>query len=131
MASQGLLSLHKTVATFGGINERKCFARTAGCPDQCNHGGEFAKFSIKKYLHYEKLGKYGDGKTEEYYVRVNDDAELNGLTLERKSVLDGLKVGDYVLLSWNHDYVNRNKVSSPERPITELIKISKEEANKM
>ena len=63
--------------------------------------------------------------------KVNEDAEYNGLNPERKSILDNLKAGDFVLLSWNHDYVKRNTSTSPERPITELKKITEEEANKM
>jgi len=46
-------------------------------------------------------------------------------------VLDALQAGDYVLLSWNHDYVTRGGCSSPERPITELTKITEQEATDM
>ena len=42
-----------------------------------------------------------------------------------------LKEGDFVLLSWNHDYVNRNECHSPERPVTELKHIKEDEADKM
>ena len=86
---------------------------------------------FKQYLHYDKPGKYGDAKSEKYHIRINDDAERNGLTPDRKSVLDLLKEGDFVLLSWNHDYVNRNECYSPERPITELKDITEDEADKM
>ena len=48
MASRELLSAHKTVATFDGLTEKKCFHRTSLCPDQCGHGGTVATFSIKK-----------------------------------------------------------------------------------
>ena len=88
-------------------------------------------FLRKQYLHHEKPGKYGDEKTEKYHVKLEDNVECNGLTPERKSVLDKLKEGDFLLLSWNHDYVNRNECYSPERPITELTKISEEEANNL
>ena len=50
MASRELLSAHKTVATFDGLTEQKCFHRTALCPDQCDHGGTIATFSIQKVL---------------------------------------------------------------------------------
>ena len=56
---------------------------------------------------------------------------MNGLNPERKSVLDTLKAGDMIILSWNHDYVNRNECYSPERPLTELKKISEDEAANM
>ena len=84
-----------------------------------------------QYLHYEKPGKYGDEKTQKYHVKVNESSEKSGLTGEIKSVFDNLNPGDYVLLSWNHDYVNRNECHSPERPITDLRKITEEEATKM
>ena len=52
MASRELLSAHKTVATFDGLTEQKCSHRTALCPDQCDHGGTIATFSIQKvYIH--------------------------------------------------------------------------------
>ena len=50
MASRELLSAHKTVATFDGLTEQKCFHRTALCPDQCGHGGTIATFSIQKVV---------------------------------------------------------------------------------
>lgn len=68
---------------------------------------------------------------EKFHVNMNEDSEKNGLTPERKSVLDALKEGDFVLLSWNHDYVNKIGSSYPERPITELKKIPEEEAARM
>ena len=50
MATRELLSVHKTVATFDGLTEQKCFHRTALCPDQCGHGGTIATFSIQKVV---------------------------------------------------------------------------------
>ena len=50
MASRELLSAHNTVAKFDGLTERKCFHRTALCPDQCDHGGTIATFSIQKVI---------------------------------------------------------------------------------
>ena len=53
------------------------------------------------------------------------------MTPEIRSAFDALQAGDNVLLSWNHDYVTRGGCSSPERPITELKKITVEEAATM
>lgn len=50
MVSRELLSAHKTVARFDGLTERKCFHRTALCPDQCDHGGTIGTFSIQKVV---------------------------------------------------------------------------------
>ena len=84
-----------------------------------------------QYLHYEKPGKYGDKESKKYHVRPKEDLEQSGMTEEIKSAFDALQAGDNVLLSWNHDYVTRGGCSSPERPITELKKITAEEAANM
>ena len=131
MSQRDLLSKHETIATYDGPKERPCFFRTSLCPDRCNHGGTIEIFTIVKYLNYEKPGKYGDAESAKYHVRVKDPVESTGVTPQVKEVFDGLHEGDYVLLSWNHDYVHTDGCSYPERPITKLEKISKEEADKM
>ena len=131
MSQRDLLSKHETVAKFEGLNEQQCFFRTSLCPDRCNHGGTVGVFLIVKYLNYEKPGKYGDPKKDKYHVRIKDNIESTGLTADVKNILDGLGAGDFVLLSWNHDYVHSNGCSSPERPITKLENISKEEAESL
>jgi len=133
MSTRDLLSKHETVATFGGLEEKRCRHKTSFCPDRCRHGGTVAVFHVIKYLNYEKTGKYGDQKQEKFkfFVRPSDSVEISGLTPERRSVLESLKGGDHVLLSWNHDYVHTEGCSSPQRPITKLIKISKEDADEM
>ena len=131
MSQRDLLSKHETVAKFDGLIVQQCYFMTAFCPDQCEHGGQTGVFTIVKYLNYEKAGQYGDPKSDKHHVRVNDTVESTGLTAQVKVVFDDLHEGDLVLLSWNHDYVHTNGCSSPERPITKLEKISKEEAGKM
>ena len=131
MVQRDLLAVHKTVAQFKGVETQQCFHMTALCPDECGHGGITAVFNIHKYLHYEKPGEYGDEKCEDHYVRVDDPVEETGLTPETKLVFDELRPGDFVLLSWNHDYVHYDSCSVPERPITKLVKISEDEAKKM
>ncbi len=131
MSTRDLLSKHETVATFGGFEDRPCRHLTSRCPDRCGHGGTLAVFPIIKYLNYEKPGEYGDEKKAKFYVRPDRVEEASGLTTERKAVLESLKSGDYVLLSWNHDYVHTKGCSSPQRPINKLVKISKEEADKI
>ncbi|XP_066917687.1 uncharacterized protein [Clytia hemisphaerica] len=131
MSTRDLLAKHETVATFNGLEDRPCFFRTSRCPNECGHAATLAVFHVIKYLNYEKPGKYGDKKQEKFHVRPSDSVEISGLTPDRKSVLESLKGGDYVLLSWNHDYVHTGGCSSPQRPITKLDKISKEEADEM
>ena len=131
MSRRDLLSKHETVAKFDGPKQQRCLFKTSLCPDRCGHGGTTGIFSIIKYLSYEKPGQYGDPKKVKYHVRVNDIVESTGLTPQVKVVYDDLREGELVLLSWNHDYVHTNGCSSPQRPITKLLKISKEEAEKM
>ena len=86
MARRELLAVHKTVAKFSGTETQQCFHMTALCPDQCGHGGVVGKFTIHKYVHYEKPGQYGDEKGEDFYVTVGDPVVETGLTPERKQV---------------------------------------------
>ena len=123
--TRDLLSLHETVSQFAGLQEKQCFHKTSLCPDRCQHGGTIAIFTILKYLKYEKPGKYGDAKSKKYHVRPREVHE------NFKGIFDTLKLDDYVLLHWNHDYVHRSGCSFPERPMTELKIITKEEADSM
>jgi hypothetical protein len=41
-----LLANHETLAAFDGLNYRLCMGRTALCPKQCGHSGEFAIFTV-------------------------------------------------------------------------------------
>lgn len=129
--TRDLLSSHETVAQFGEVYNQPCRHMTSLCPDRCGHGGTTAVFNVRKYLKYEKPGHYGDKESDKYHVRPSDDVDCTGLTDDRKVVFDSLKEGDYVLLSWNHDYVHREGSSFPQRPITKLEKITEEEAKKL
>lgn len=126
-----LLANHETLAVFDGLKYRLCMGRTALCPKRCGDSGEFATFAIKKYLKYEKLGQYGDPKQEDFLVQVSDyDKKPKGDPKILETV-KGLKKGDYVLLSWHHDYVTKEGSSFPERPIVKLESISKEKAQEL
>jgi len=123
--TRDLLSLHETVSQFSGLQEKRCLYKTSLCPDRCNHGGTIAIFTILKYLKYDKPGKYGDARSKKYHIRSSEVGE------HFKTVFDILKLDDYVLLHWNHDYVHRGGSSFPERPMTELKLITKEGADSM
>jgi hypothetical protein len=122
-----LLSAHETEAVFAGIEFRTCRGKTGRCPENCGSSGEFAIFTIDKYLKYEKPGKYGDAKAKDKRIQISDfhkkpkgDAKLN-------ETIKGLTKGDRVLLSWDHNYVTRGGSSMPVRPITKLEKIEKKD----
>jgi hypothetical protein len=126
-----LLSEHHTLASFNGVEFRLCRGRTALCPERCGHSGNFAGFTIKKYVKYKKHGEYGDPEQKSFHVQVSDfDKEPIGDVAIAKTIA-GLKKGDVVLLSWNHDYVTKDGSSFPERPIVSLKKVTAEEAESM
>jgi hypothetical protein len=123
-----LLANHETLAVLDGVEYQLCRGLTALCPKECGQSGEFANFTVKKYMKYEKLGQYGDPKQQTFLVQVSDyDKKPKGDPKILKTV-KGLKKGDYVLLSWHHDYVTKEGSSSPERPIVKLEKIDSDKA---
>jgi hypothetical protein len=133
MAAQGgekreLLVKNETVAVFKGSPFRTCMGLTSLCPKECGHSGEFASFEIRGYLVYEKRGQYGDPKQGEFMLQVTGYHHEPVGNLKWNEVVKTLKPGDFVLLSWNHDYVTRDGCSSPERPVTNLKKITADEA---
>ena len=123
-----LLANHETLAVFDGVDYRLCRGLTALCPKDCGDSGEFANFAVKKYLKYEKLGQYGDPEQQTFLVQVSDYYKKPKGNAEILKTVKALTKGDYVLLSWHHDYVTKAGTSSPERPIVKLEAISKEKA---
>ena len=98
------------------------------CPERCGSSGEFASFAIKKYLKYEKLGQYGDPEQQSFSIQVSDFHKQPLGEPKTLETVKGLKKGDYVLLSWHHDYVTKQGTSSPERPLVKLEKLDPEKA---
>ena len=125
------LANHETLAVFEGVDYRLCKGLTALCPDKCGQSGEFANFTIKKYLKYEKLGQYGDPKQTDFLVQISDFNKNPKGDPKILATVKGLKKGDFVLLSWHHDYVTKEGASSPERPIVKLEAISKKKAEEL
>jgi len=117
-----LLSSHDTVARFSGIKDHTCLGRTSLCPDRCGHSGKLATFEILEYLNYEKPGKYGDPKQEQFRILIEDNMGNRKVSDEIHAAILALKEGDKVRLKWNHDYVTRDRSKSPERVITLLEK---------
>ena len=114
-----LLSSHDTIAIFSGIEDKPCYFRTSLCPNQCNHGGKIAKFTIKNYNNYEKLNQYGDEKVTIFHVKLSD---INNIMVEK---IQSLKPGMQVHLCWNHDYITRicntgEESKFPDRPLLSI-----------
>lgn len=125
-----LLSAHETVAQFTGVAFHQCRGLTALCPDKCGSSGDVATFKILGYLLYKKTGEYGDPMQESFMFQIEDNMKNLKVTPELRATVAALKKDDYVLLSWNHDYVTKDGSSSPDRPVTKVSKITKEEAEK-
>lgn len=126
-----LLSEHHTLASFDGVEFRLCRGLTSLCPERCGHSGNFAGFTIKKYVKYKKHGEYGDPEQKSFHLQVSDFGKQPIGDAAIAKTIAGLKKGDFVLLSWNHDYVTKDGSSFPERPIVSLKKITAEEAEKL
>ena len=118
-----LLSSHSTLAEFTGITFQPCRHRTSQCPNQCTHAGKVASFKVIKYIDYKKPGKYGDGKGSSFRTMVEDQLGNTKIPAATLIIINSLKKGDTVRLSWNHDYVTRNRSSFPERTIIKLSKV--------
>jgi hypothetical protein len=130
-----LLSDHQTVARLKGVAYRQCRGRTALCPDQCGHSGDFATFEVIAYRAYKKAGEYGDPKGKEFTFQVEDNLKNLKVAKALAEQVRGMKEGDYCLLDWRHDYVSRTEPGGgvskfPERPIVKLEKITREQADK-
>lgn len=119
-ATTETLARHETVAEFQGTNYHRCLGMTSFCPDQCGQSGTMANFKIITYVSYEKLGEYGDPKSDTYLFLVEDNMGHLKVPAAIRDATYALKQGDTVLLSWNHDYVTIDGSSGPERPITKL-----------
>ncbi len=118
-----LLSVHKTLARFDGFKVQPCHHMTADCPNQCEHGGIYAAFTIEEYLSYQKPDAYGDEEQKQFYVRMSSLKDVPDATLVpalRKVILQ-LEPGDEVALDWVHVYVSYpDGLQTPERIVTWL-----------
>ena len=118
------LSTHQTLARFEGVEDVPCRHMTSLCPDRCDHGGKYAKFTIVEYTAYDLAGKYGDPKQTSFLVRVaHKDGSPDTATPEPlRRVIAELSVGQVVGLDWAHVYVTDPETGSkwPERIVTKL-----------
>jgi len=121
-----VLASNKTIAVFRGISFSSC---------------NYASFEIQTYLAYQKRsGSYGYDKQTERSIAVSDSrgnphGQLQALyggagsmaTPGQVAVINSLKVGDTVLLGWNHEYRTKGRSSSPNYPVTLLRKVGVDE----
>jgi membrane-bound inhibitor of C-type lysozyme len=83
-----------------------------------------ANFRIIRYLKYEKLGEYGDLKSDQFAFLLEDNLKHAKVDRLIQDAVTALNKGDGVLLSWNHDYVTVDGASGPQRPIVKLETIA-------
>ncbi len=119
-----LLSKHQTIAVLKEVKEHKCLGRTSLCPDKCGHSGKVAVFEIKEYLGYKKLDRWGSDKQKQFFVQLSGFRQGSDRKPDKKTIdaINKLKVGDTVLLSWDHNRVETSSMSRGERKITKLEK---------
>jgi hypothetical protein len=91
---------HKVIATFQDVKFRTCWGLTGKCPERCGSSGEYANFKITDYLHYQKLGKYGDDKQWTYSVHVTDFHRKPIGDLVLGAYINTLEAGDEVVIEW-------------------------------
>lgn len=116
-----VLSRHDTDAVFVGFRQHACMGRTRLCPDKCGHSGTLAVFKIERYNAYEKPGKYGDPKTDEFVVMLDSTIGTSAVSDRLAEQIRSLKPGEKVRLVWEHIYVSTpDGARFPERVIRKL-----------
>ncbi len=129
--SRQVLSRHQTISVFDGLRYYQCRGLTARCPDDCGHSGDYARFTVKRYLKYEKFGESGEPETETMAFEVQDN---KGRAIAPPDILEtvrSLRAGDYVRLDWDHEYVTNGGVSTPDRRVLQLLKITPAQAEQL
>ena len=115
------------VATFEGIEHNPGPAQPLIYPER---NINVATFKIDKHLVYARYNEYGDSKSDVFGVII-DNGEGTSPLIDKAlyDQIKDLKVGQKVLLSWDHLYVtDENGSKSPERPIRLLHPITNEQA---
>ncbi|KIZ06633.1 hypothetical protein MNEG_1317 [Monoraphidium neglectum] len=86
---------------------------------------------MQAYLEYEKPGEYGDEKRGQFAFDLKGQQGRSGPLADTQAALaeqvQALSPGDWVWLSWVHEYVHDGGSSFPERPVTAMQPISPEE----
>lgn len=126
-----LLDRNETVAVFDRVSFHRCNGKTALCPINCGDSGDMAVFTIKKYLKYDKRGQEGDDKAATYRFLINNTLGEQKISPQMAETIRALRLGDYVLLSWDHLSITRDGASYSERPVTKLESLSPEKAQEL
>lgn len=113
-----LLARHDVDAVFAGTREHVCRGMTSLCPDKCGASGTLAVFRVERYNAYEKPGKYGDPKTDEFSFMLQSTTGTSDVSPETAAQVRALKPAARVRLVWEHIYVtDENGSRFPERVV--------------
>jgi hypothetical protein len=115
-----VLSTHRVIAEFLGIQHIPCRHLTSLCPDRCNHGQDCASFKVISYEKYEALGRWASEEQEVFYARVDQKVPAEAQDPAIIEIIKSLTPGQKVKLYWEHIYVTDQGSKWPERPIRSL-----------
>ena len=94
---------------------------TSLCPDKCGASGTLAVFRVERYNAYEKPGKYGDPKTDEFSFMLQSTTGTSDVSPETAALVRALKPAARVRLVWEHIYVSdENGSRFPERVVRKI-----------
>jgi hypothetical protein len=122
MTTSQVLSAHRAIAEFAGVQHFPCRFKTSICPDQCTHARDAATFKIETYEAYEKKGEYGDAQQTVFRARIDQREAREGQDPEIVAKIQTLSPGQKVRIAWEHLYVTETATGSkwPERHIVAL-----------
>lgn len=126
------LAEHQVLTVYDSTTFHTCMGLTGSCPTKCGSSGEYANFSVKKYLFYKKHGEYGVGKQPTFTFRLSDYYKKPVKLPMVLQSFSELKEGDHVLISWRHDKITRRSGSGGgDRVILKFEKIDASKAKEL
>jgi len=122
MTTSELLSSHRAIAEFTGVQHVPCRLKTSQCPNECNHARDVATFKIESYENYSNPSGKGDAEQRVFRARVDQKDPRESVTADLVTAIGKLAVGQRVRLAWEHVYVTETSTGSkwPERRLLSL-----------
>jgi hypothetical protein len=121
MTTFKVLSTHKTISVFQGVEHRPCRFRTALCPDRCGHASDIAVFNVEKYLSYENLAD-GDEKQEKIRCSLNGSVPYQDASISEK--IKTLEAGKKYYVDYDHIYISdETNMHYPARPLKRIEEV--------
>ena len=122
MTTFEVLSSHKTIAVFDGIQHQPCRFLTSLCPDKCDHATDSAVFTVEKYLSYEQNGEYGDEQQTKIYCTINKSVHYQDKSIT--TIVKTLQVGKKYYVDYDHIYITDETGNKyPARPVKRIEEV--------